>query len=116
MRRQRNMFQMKGQDITSEKELNKRVQDNDYKGDQKLRRSMDIHSEKLEVFNKGLQNIKNIQTEMKNTITEMKTTLEEINSRLNDTEEWTIKLEDREVEITEVEPKKRKKEKKMKRN
>ena len=48
---------------------------------------MDAQSEKSEVFNKELENLKNTQTEMKNTITEMKNMLEGINSRLNDTEE-----------------------------
>lgn len=36
-----------------------------------LRKRMDEHSEKLEVSNKELENIKN-QTELKNTITERK--------------------------------------------
>ena len=45
---------------------------------------------------------------MKNTIMEMKNTLEGINSKLNNTEEWISKLEDRVVEITEAEQKKRK--------
>ena len=35
-------------------------------------RRLDEQSDKLEVFNKELENIKNNQTEMKNTITEMK--------------------------------------------
>ena len=47
---------------------------------------------------------------MKNTITEMKNTLEGINSRLNDTEKQISKQEDRVVEITDAEQKKRKKE------
>ena len=42
----------------------------------------------------------------------MKNTLEGINSRLNDTEESISKLEDRAVEITNAEQKKRKKNKK----
>ena len=37
----------------------------------------------------------------------MKNTLEGINSRLNDTEEWISELEDKVVEITEDEQKKR---------
>ena len=41
-----------------------------------LGRRMNVQSEKLEVFNKGLENIKNNQTEMKNTKTETKNTLE----------------------------------------
>ena len=39
----------------------------------------------------------------------MKNTLEGLNGRLNDTEEWISKLEDRVVEITDAEQKKRKK-------
>ena len=34
----------------------------------KLRKIMDAQSEKLEVFNKELENLKNNQTEMKNTL------------------------------------------------
>ena len=44
---------------------------------------------------------------MKNTITEMKNTLEGINSRPNDTEEWISDLEDKVVEITATEQKKK---------
>ena len=43
--------------------------------------------EKLEVFNKELENIKSNQTERKNTITEMKKIRERSNSILKDTEE-----------------------------
>ena len=76
-------------------------------------RRLDEQSEKLEVYNKDLENIKKSQT-IKNIkknqiIIERKNTLEGINSRLNDTEEWIRKLEDRVVEITETEEKKRKK-------
>ena len=46
---------------------------------------------------------------IKTTITKMKNTLEGLNGRLNDTEEWISKLEDRVVEITDAEQKKRKK-------
>ena len=78
-----------------------------------LWRRRDVQSEKLEVYNKELENIQNYQTEMRNTITEMKSTLEGINNRLNDTEEWISELEDRVVEITDAE---HKKEKRKKRN
>ena len=37
-----------------------------------LRRGLNEHSEKFEVFNKELKNIKNNQAEMKNRIAEMK--------------------------------------------
>lgn len=39
---------------------------------------------------------------MKNIISEMTNTVEGIKNRLNDTENWTSKLEDRIVEINEV--------------
>ena len=45
---------------------------------------------------------------MKKTITEMKNILKGINNRLNDTEEWISKLEDRVVEITATEQKRKK--------
>ena len=50
--------------------------------------------------------------ELKNTISEIKTTLERMNSRLDDTEEWINKLKERVVEITRIEQKKRKMNKK----
>ena len=46
---------------------------------------------------------------MNNTITEIKNTLEGINSRITKAEEWMSKLEDKMVEITAREQKKRKK-------
>ena len=45
-----------------------------------LGRKMDAHTEKLEVFNRELENMEKIQTEMKNKITETQDTLEGINS------------------------------------
>ena len=73
----------------------------------KLGRRMVEQSEKLEVFNKELEDIKNNQTEVKNTITEMKTSTEGI-SRLNYTEEQISELEERVVENTEAEHSKEK--------
>ena len=64
---------------------------------------MDGQNEKLEAFEKELENIKNHQTDREDTITEMKNTLEGINCRLNDTEELINKVEDRMVDITEAE-------------
>ena len=64
-----------------------------------------MNSEKLEAFNKDLENIQKNQTKM-NTIIEMNNTLEGINSRLNDAEEWISMLEDRVEKITETEQKK----------
>lgn len=64
---------------------------------------MDGQNEKLEAFEKELENIKNHQTDREDTINEMKNTLEGINCRLNDTEELINKVEDRMVDITEAE-------------
>ena len=44
---------------------------------------------------------------MQNTVVERKNTLEGINSKWNDTEEWISELEDRGVEITDTEQKKK---------
>ena len=75
---------------------------------------MEAKVEKVqEMFNKGLEELKNKKTEMNNTITEMKNTLEVINSRITEAEEWKSELEERMVEITTVE---QNKEKRMKRN
>ena len=52
-----------------------------------------------ETFNKGLEELKNRQTEMNNT-------LERINSKITDAEEQINDLEDRMVEITAMEKKK----------
>ena len=57
-------------------------------------RRMKAQSNKLEVFNKELENIKNDQRELMNTITEMTNTLEGINSRLNEAEHHFSELED----------------------
>ena len=43
-----------------------RIQDNDYRDAQRLRRKW--NEQKLEVFNRDLENIKKSQAEMKNTI------------------------------------------------
>ena len=73
-----------------------------------IRRRMDAHSKKSEVFNKDLENIKNNQTEMKTTITEMKDILEGSNSRLNDTKQRSVSWKTRVVEIITSEQKKTK--------
>ena len=100
------MFQMKKQDKTPEEELSEVKTGNLPKKEfrvmiikmvKQLGRRMDAQSEKLEVFNKELENIKDNQTETKNTITEMKNTLEGFSSRLNDAEEQISELEDRAV-------------------
>ena len=94
------MFQIKGEDKTSEKELNEieisnlpnkvfRVKVINMLN--KLERTMDGHSEK---FNTETENLKKNQSELKNTITIVKNTLEGINSRLHDVEEQISHLED----------------------
>ena len=93
MRRQRNIFQIEEQDITSEKELNEleinNLPDEEFKVMtinmvNKLRRRMDEHSENVNKL--LLYNIKKNQTELKSTINEIRNTLGGINSRLDDTE------------------------------
>ena len=74
-----------------------------------LRRRIDEQSEKLEVFNKELKNIKNHQTEMKNTITEMKNIQQKESTvdymiQRNRSANWKTV-----VEITEAEEKKEQK-------
>ena len=74
------MFLLKKKDKTPEEELseveisnlpNKEFNIMIIKMLKELRRRMDEQSEKIEVFNKVLENIKKNQTEMKNTITEI---------------------------------------------
>ena len=85
MRQQKNMFQMKEQDKTSETELNEVETGNlphrefkvmIAKMTKELWRRMDEERNNLEVFIKELENTKKCQTEMKDIITEMKTILE----------------------------------------
>ena len=123
MKRQRAMYQMKEQDKTPEKQLNKveigNLPEKEFrimivKMIQDLRNRMQAKIEKMqEMFNKDLEELKNKQTEMNNTITEMKTTLEGISSRITESEEQISDLEDRKVEFTAAE---QNKEKRMKRN
>ena len=63
--------------------------------------------ELTENFDRETENIKKNQSELKNTITEMTNTLEGINNGLRDTVEQISKLEDRVVENTQAEQKKR---------
>ena len=74
------MFQMKEKDKSPEEELseveignlpNKEFKIMVIKMIKGLGRRMDSQSEKLDVFNKELENIKKNQKEMRNTITEM---------------------------------------------
>ena len=88
------MFQMKGQDKTSEglSEVEignlpmKKFKITILKMIKEIGRGMHTHNEKLEAFNSELENIQNYQIGMKNK-TKMKNTLEIMKSRLSDTEE-----------------------------
>ena len=111
------MSQMKEQNKTLEKQLNEveigNLPEKQFtimivKMIQDLRKRMEAKVKKMqEMFNKGLEELKNKQTEMNNTI-EMKNTLERINSRITDAEERISDLEDRMVEITAAEQNKEK--------
>ena len=65
-----------------------------------------------ETLSKEIQDIKLKQEEMQNTITEIKNSLEAANSRKQEPEEQVSKVEDRLAEITDVEQKRTKIEKK----
>ena len=56
-------------------------------------RRIGAQSEKLEVFNKGVVNIQNNQTERNNKINEMKNTAI-VNCKVTDTKKWSSELED----------------------
>ena len=66
-----------------------------------------------DMFNKDLEEIKNIQSIMNHAITHIKNTLEGINSRIMEAEERISEVEDITVERNEAE---RKKGKRIKRN
>ena len=65
------------------------------------------------MFNKEIEDLRNKQGEMNNTITKTKNSLEGSNSRIQETEEQVSKMEDKQVEIIDIE---QHKEKRMKRN
>ena len=66
------------------------------------------------MFNKEIENLKIKQAAMNNTITKTKkNSLEETNGRVQEVKEWVSKVEDRPVEITDMN---RIKKKRMKRN
>ena len=68
----------------------------------KYGRRIDEHSKN---FSKEIENIRKYQTEV---ITEMKNTLEGFNSRLDDVEEPVSELEDKTMELTQIEKQKEK--------
>ena len=124
------MYLMKEQDKTPEKQLAevkignfpekefritivKMIQNLGKRMEAKIENIQEMFSKDLEELkNKHLEELKNKQTEMNSTITEMKNTLEGINSRINEAEEQRSDLEDRMVEFTAGEKKKRKKKEK----
>ena len=62
-----------------------------------------------ETCNMDLEELKRKQTMMNNTVNELKNSLEGINSRITEAEERISDLEDKILEITTTEQKKRKK-------
>ena len=117
------MYQMKEQNKIPEKQLNEveisNLPEKEFrmmivKMIQDLGKIMEAKIEQMqEMFNKGLQELKNKETDINNKIIEMKNTLEGINSRTTEAEEWISDLEDRMVEFTAAE---QIKVKRMKRN
>ena len=71
----------------------------------KLEAKIDILQQTL---NKEIQDLKLKQAGMQNTITEIKNSLEATNGRIQEAEEQISKVEDRLVEITDVEEKREK--------
>lgn len=68
-------------------------------------RRMDEHTEH---FNRGIENKNKVPNNSKCwRITELKNTLESFNSRLDDVEQQTSDLEERTVEVTQIEKKKK---------
>ena len=75
----------------------------------KMIQNLGCRMEKIqETFNKDLENLKSKQTMMNNTINEIKNSLEGIKSRITETEEQINDLEDKIMEITTTEQKKKK--------
>ena len=116
------MSQMKEQDTTPEEQLNeveienlsekyfrvtlvRMIQDFGKKIDAKI-------DEWEETFKKGIEDLKIQQAEMINTITEIKNSLEE-NSTIQEAEDQKSEVEDRLVEITDVEQNKEKRKKRI---
>ena len=99
MKKQKVMFQMKGQDKIPENQLNNVETGNLPEREfrimiVKMIQDLRNRTERMqERFNKDLEELKNKQTEMNNT-------LEGINSRMTETEEGISDFEDRMVEIT----------------
>ena len=116
---------MKEQEKTPEKQLNeveigklpdkkfrimivKMIQDLGKRTQAKIEKMQEMFNKDLEELKNKHLELKNKQTEMNNTITEMKNTLEGINTRITEAEERKSDLEDRMVEFTAAEQKKKK--------
>ena len=97
MKKQKVMSQMKGQDKTPEKQLNKvkigNLPEKEFRTVVKMIQDLRKTMKMQEMFTKDLQELKNKQMEMNNT-------LEVINSRITEAEEWINDLEDRMLKIT----------------
>ena len=115
MRRQRNTQQIKEQgknppDQTNEEEICSLPEKEFRVMIIKRIQNLGNRREKIqEMFNKDLEELKSKQTMINNTINEMKNSLEGSNSRITEAEERISDLEDKIVEITTTEQKKRKK-------
>ena len=71
---------------------------------QEVGKRMEVQTKKIqEIFNEGLEDLKNKQIEMISTKIEIKNTLEGINSRINEAEEQISEPKDRLVEINAIE-------------
>ena len=113
MIRQRNTQQMKEQgkippDLTNEEEISSLPEKEFRIMIVKMIQNLGNKMENIqETFNKDLEELKSKQTVMNNTITEIKNSLEGINSRITEAEEQISELEDKMVEITAREQKKK---------
>ena len=123
MKRQRTITQMREKGKTPEKQLSHEeilsIQEKDFrlsmlKMMQDIGNKLEAKMDNLqETLSKEIQDIKLKQEEMQNTITEIKNSLETANSSRMQEAEQISEVEDRLVEITDVE---QKREKRLKRN
>ena len=108
MRRRRNMAQMKEQNKTPEKELNKmeisNLSDAEFK-------TQDLRM--LTELSEDLNSIKKTQAEMKDILTEIKNNLQGINSRVDEAKNQINDLEHEEAKTATQNSKKKRESKKM---
>ena len=107
MRRPRNMAQMKEQNKTPEKELNKMETSNLSDAEFKT-----LVIRKLKDLREDLSSIKKTQVEMKDTLTAIKNNLKGNNSRVDKTKNQISDLEHKEVRNNQLEQQEEKKNKK----